>query len=350
MSDKDIDNKVEQKVKEAYNYASFFTPVHNSLRKEYLNQKLLDRPSKDIHQLINSYKFIGNQAKKIYQAYDIIRLMIKENNTISLSVASNILMSNRVYINFLIENKIIDCVVTTCGAFEEDIMHDLYSSHFFVDDDNFWQNGSVEDDIKLKNMGINRSGDILIPNEYYFNLWSNVYDNIKVKNMDGSFSFRDLLKEILNTLKLSNKSVFKNLVDNHIPFFIPAPTDGAVGDFILFQNLYENRQYNPSLSRDYNEMADFYMNHQDNMSVIILGGGTAKHHNLLHCIYSKGANKAVYINTSLDYDNSDSGGPPNEAITWGKVKTNADFVKVTAEVSTCFPLIIEAIRYEFDII
>jgi deoxyhypusine synthase len=349
MSDKNIENNVEKKVKDAYEYATFFTTAHQSLNKEYLNQKLLDKPSKDIHDIINRYKLMGNQAKKIYQAYDIIRSMIKQGNTISLSVASNILMSNRIYINYLIKHRLIDCVVTTCGAFEEDIMHDLYKSHFFTDEE-FWQNGSITDDIKLKKMGINRSGDILIPNEYYFNLWSKIYENIKIKNMDASFSFKDFFKEILNTLELSNCSVFKNLLDNDIPFFIPAPTDGAVGDFIFFQNLYANRQYHPSLSKDYNDMANFYMDNQNNMSVILLGGGTAKHHNLLHCIYAKGANKAVYINTSSDYDNSDSGGPPSEAITWGKIKTDADFVKVTTEASTCFPLIIEAIRYEFNLI
>ena len=349
MSKEAEENNVEKKVQDAYQYASFFSPVHNSLNKEFLSQKLLEKPSKDIHELINGYRLMGNQAKKIYQAYDILKSMIREKNAISLSVASNILMSNRIYINFLIKNKLVNCLVTTCGAFEEDIMHDIYKSHFFTDED-FWHNGSIEDDIKLKKLGINRSGDILIPNQYYFDLWSNVYENIKIKNMDSSYSFTDLYKEILNTLKLTNESVFKNLLDNNIPFFIPAPTDGAVGDFVLFQKLYVNREYHPSLSKDYYEMADFYMNNQDNLSVIVLGGGTAKHHNLLHSIYAKGASKAIYINTSLDYDNSDSGGPPNEAITWGKLKTEADFVKVTAEVSTCFPLIIEAIRYEFDIL
>jgi len=349
MSQEFQENIVEQKVQDAYQYASFFSPVHNGLNKEFLTQKLLERPSKDIYELVNNYKLMGNQAKRIYQAYDIIRSMIKDKNFISLSIASNILMSNRVYINFLIKNKLINCLVSTCGAFEEDIMHDIYQSHFFTDDE-FWHNGSVSDDIKLKKMGINRSGDILIPNQYYFDLWSNVYEKINIKNMDATYSFMDLFKEILNTLKLSNNSVFKNLLDNNIPFFIPAPTDGAVGDFVLFQKLYANREYHPSLSKDYHKMADYYMSNQDNLSVIVLGGGAAKHHNLLHCIYAKGANKAVYINTSSDYDNSDSGGPPNEAITWGKLKTDADFIKVTAEVSTCFPLIIEAIRYEFNIV
>lgn len=41
-----------------------------------------------------------------------------------------------------------------------------------------------------------------------------------------------------------------------------------------------------------------------------------------------GADYAVYINTGNEFDGSDSGARPDEAISWGKIKKTAKPVKV----------------------
>lgn len=41
-----------------------------------------------------------------------------------------------------------------------------------------------------------------------------------------------------------------------------------------------------------------------------------------------GANYAVFINTSSEFDGSDSGARPEEAISWGKIQKDATPVKV----------------------
>lgn len=333
----------------AYEYAAFSTNYDSLINKDLLNSKLLECPSKDVHAIVNNFKYIGNQAGKIYKAYNILRTMIQNEESIVLSLATNIALSNKAYINFLIKNKLIKCLVTTCGAFEEDIMNDIYKSHFIVDKD-IWSEGSIKDDIKLKKFGINRAGNILVSNKNYVDFWNMISSNLSDKNFNLDYSYSDFFKKIVSVLPVSKDSIFKCLIDNNIPFFIPAPTDGAVGDFIFFQNKYLNRNYNPSLAKDYIELADWSIENQDKISLIILGAGISKHHSLLHSIYARGAKRAIYINTSLDIDNSDSGGPPSEAITWGKLHQEAEFVKIFSEVSICLPLIIEAIRYEFNII
>lgn len=333
----------------AYDYALFTTDAHEKIQRQVLSTSILDKPSKEIFDLINNFKNFGNQAQKIYKAYYLFKKMIEDKDAIMLSFTSNVASSSKEYINFLIKNKIIKGAITTCGAFEEDIMNDLYKSHFSPEED-FWSEGSIKDDIKLKKIGINRAGNILIPNKFYTNLWEDVSDRMSEFNFPQEYSFCDLFKKITSILPLSDNSIFKVLTIHNVPFFIPAPTDGAIGDFILFQKKYNNKYYNPSLSKDYIEMADLFIENQDNISVIILGAGVSKHHTLLHSVYGRGAKRAIYINTSSEYDNSDAGGSPGEAITWGKIKTDGEFVKVFSEVSTCFPLIVEAIRYEFNII
>src|SRR6266481_479120 len=71
---------------------------------------------------------------------------------------------------------------------------------------------------------------------------------------------------------------------------------------------------------------------------------------------------AVYINTAQEFDGSDAGARPDEAISWGKIKVGADSVKVRecskrsftnvyydsndskvyVEATACFPLIVAA--------
>lgn len=42
-----------------------------------------------------------------------------------------------------------------------------------------------------------------------------------------------------------------------------------------------------------------------------------------------GADYAVYINTGQEFDGSDSGARPDEAVSWGKIKAGAEAVKVS---------------------
>lgn len=93
--------------------------------------------------------------------------------------------------------------------------------------------------------------------------------------------------------------------------------------------------------------------------VIILGGGVVKHHicnaNLMvrgrsstagmYRIYMwnlqrNGADFAVYINTGQEFDGSDAGARPDEAVSWGKIRMTAQPVKVYADATVVFPLIV----------
>lgn len=76
--------------------------------------------------------------------------------------------------------------------------------------------------------------------------------------------------------------------------------------------------------------------------MIILGGGLIKHHIANACLMRNGADYAVYINTGQEYDGSDAGARPDEAVSWGKIKAEAKSVKLFADVTTVLPLIVAA--------
>ena len=62
--------------------------------------------------------------------------------------------------------------------------------------------------------------------------------------------------------------------------------------------------------------------------MIILGGGLVKHHIANACLMRNGAESAVYVNTAQEFDGSDAGARPDEAVSWGKIKAGGDSVKV----------------------
>ena len=53
-----------------------------------------------------------------------------------------------------------------------------------------------------------------------------------------------------------------------------------------------------------------------------------------------GADHAIFINTGQEFDGSDSGARPDEAISWGKIRLTAKPVKVYAEATLVFPLLV----------
>lgn len=92
-----------------------------------------------------------------YEEDEFIRR--KSNCTIFLGYTSNIVSSGlRETIRFLVEHKMVDCVVTTAGGVEEDLIKCLAPT--FI--------GSFELDGKsLREKGINRIGNLLVPNDNY---------------------------------------------------------------------------------------------------------------------------------------------------------------------------------------
>ena len=125
---------------------------------------------------------------------------------------------------------------------------------------------------------------------------------------------------------------------NDIPVFCPAFTDGAIGDVIYFHT-YRELGFIVDLVSDVRKVNDIAL-HAKKSGMIILGGGVIKHHICNANLLRNGADFSVFINTAAEYDGSDSGARPDEAVSWGKIKLDAKPVKVYAEVTTVFPIIV----------
>lgn len=186
-------------------------------------------------------------------------------------------------------------------------------------------------------MGMNRIGNLVVPNSNYcaFEDWVVPILDQMLAEVEGSKDDEEPLVWTPSTVirRLGKEinheaSILYWAYRNDIPIFCPALTDGSLGDMLYFHT-YKTwpKVLDISITRDIRAINDIAMKAK-RAGMIILGGGVVKHHIANACLMRNGAESAVYINTAQEFDGSDAGARPDEAVSWGKIKPDGDSVKV----------------------
>ena len=254
--------------------------------------------------------------------------------TLYLSFTSNMISSGvRETIRFLVQHRMVDVLVTTCGGVEEDVMKCM-RPHSLGD---FALPGA-----RLRAKGVNRLGNLLVPNDNYcaFEQWAapivaRMHDE---QERSGTIWSPSAMIARFGREVADETSVLYWAHKNAIPVFCPALTDGAVGD-VLYMHSYARPGLICDIARDVRLLNDSAVA-APQTGMIILGGGVVKHHVCNANLMRNGADFAVYVNTGQEFDGSDSGARPDEAVSWGKIKPGARAVKVYADATLAFPLIV----------
>ncbi|CAF3539493.1 unnamed protein product [Rotaria sp. Silwood1] len=287
----------------------------------------------DYFNLLRSYSSIGFQATNFGQACEQINTMIESNSIIFFGYTSNIVSSGcRDIIRYLCQHKLIHVIVTTAGGIEEDFIKCLAPTYV----GEFTLNGQ-----HLRANGINRIGNLLVPNDNYckFEDWlMPILDRIVNENLNNCILTPSKLIEILGNEINNEESIYYWCAKNHIPVFCPAITDGSIGDMLYFHT-YRNPGLKIDILEDLKKINNLAV-HAKSTGMFILGGGIVKHHICNANLMRNGADYAVYVNTGTEYDGSDSGASPDEAVSWGKIRSAAKPVKVHGDATLIFPLIV----------
>jgi len=297
----------------------------------------------DFSKFIESYNNMGFQGSNLGMAFNILSRMIEEKKNHKLSIwmsfTGNMISSgNREIIAYLVKNKLIDGITTTAASLEEDVIKCIKPFHL----------GAF--DIKgefLLDESIGRIGNILAPMDryLYFERFFNDFFKKLMKEFKGipcTYEVTREMGEYIENNPLTKKNYDKSFLywawKNKIPVFCPGITDGAMGDLTTFFKR-KNPKFAIDVTKDNYELTKLLQN-TDKAGCIILGGGIAKHFLLNSAIFREGFDYSVYITTANEYDGSDSGGNQEEAISWAKIKPNAARVKVVADATLIFPLLI----------
>uniref|UniRef100_A0A915K7V3 deoxyhypusine synthase n=1 Tax=Romanomermis culicivorax TaxID=13658 RepID=A0A915K7V3_ROMCU len=288
---------------------------------------------KEISRMLDSKERIVDQESTDYIDYGTFS-RLKSGCTIFLGYTSNMVSSGlRDVIRFLVQHNMVDCLVTTAGGIEEDIIKCLSPTYL----GDFHLDGAY-----LRKNGINRIGNLLVPNDNYcrFEDWLlPILDELLKEQNETNFRWtpskmiRRLGQEIND-----EKSIYYWAYKNNIPVFCPALTDGSIGDIMYFHT-YRN----PGLILDILEdlrLINSTAVRSNETGLIILGGGLIKHHICNANLMRNGADYAVFVNTGNEFDGSDAGARPDESVSWGKIKPTATPVKVYCDATIAFLFIV----------
>eukprot|EP00112_Aurelia_sp_Birch-Aquarium-sp1_P003080 Seg1345.9 transcript_id=Seg1345.9/GoldUCD/mRNA.D3Y31 product="Deoxyhypusine synthase" protein_id=Seg1345.9/GoldUCD/D3Y31 len=308
----------------------------------------------DYHKLLTSFMNNGFQATHFAKAIKEVNAMIekrklplagispyidehvkpKKNLSIFLGYTSNMTSCGvRDVIRFLVKHGMVDCLVTTAGGIEEDFIKCLAPTYV----DEFHYKGA-----EARKHGLNRIGNLIAPNNGYckFEEWLQpIMDKMLEEQNTTNKNWTPAKMVNLMGAEINHEeSIYYWAYKNDIPVFCPAITDGAIGDNIFFYS-YKNPGLRLDIVEDIRKINDLALNAK-NTGMIILGGGLAKHHVCNANLMRNGADHAVFINTGMEFEGSDAGASPNEAVSWGKIKATANPVKVVGEASILFPLLV----------
>jgi len=310
------------------------------LKDPVVHMKLI--PQMTVNQLIQEFGKSGSfGAGRVATACDIYERMIKEKGCkIFLTVAGAVVPAGlRSVIADLIRKRLVDVVVTTGANMVHDLLEALGGHHY----KGHWG----ADDALLYKYHTYRIYDIFVPEEdFVFEDYTvaEMFDAIVSENGEHVFSSNELMEEIGKRLNDSN-SILKAAYEAKVPIFVPAVRDSEFG---YIHWLHASRKPSTGILQldAFKEVADIIniAANSSSIGMIVLGGGVPRN-TVQHsaAIARKGIDYAVLITMDRPETGGLSGSTLKEAMSWGKIKPQADKTTVVGDILIVFPLIVASV-------
>ncbi|MBR9707744.1 MAG: deoxyhypusine synthase [Candidatus Diapherotrites archaeon] len=306
----------------------------------------LDNPVKDIQLSENeTVKSLMKQfsqgggftAKQLAEGSQIMQEMVDDKDCYKfLSFPACIMATGtRGIIKDLVKNKKVDAIITTGGTIDHDLARswsDYYAGRFDLPDD------------ELHKEGINRLGNVLVPNKCYGEvleakvqpLLKEIYDS-GMKELATFELTRELGKRVNN-----ENSVLHWAAKNDIPVFTPGVASASIGAQLLTFN-QKHPDFKIDILKDEKELMGLVMQ-KPKSGALMIGGGISKHHTIWWNQFKDGLDYAVGITTAVEHDGSLSGARLKEAVSWGKINENAKYVTINGDATVLLPLLIGSLN------
>lgn len=289
-----------------------------------------------VDQLVSQMeKAWGFTAGKLATGVNILESMVKAQECVKfVSFTGNLVATGtRGVFKELVKRKLVDAAITTCGTIDHDLARCWRK---------YYRGSFVMNDSKLHDEGINRLGNVLIPNESYGTLIEEKMQRVLeelwsegTKELAPSELCREIGKRVCN-----ETSILYWAAKHNIPIFVPGITDGAVGyQTWLFS---QDHDFRLNLLRDSGQLSDLVFASKET-GALIVGGGISKHHTIWWNQFKDGLDYVVYVSTADEWDGSLSGARPREAVSWGKISGMAKRVMIEGDASLILPIIMSSL-------
>jgi deoxyhypusine synthase len=332
------------------------------MKKSYFNTKVeaINVKNKSISQLLAEMGKTAYQGRKLGEAVDVYEAMLKEKNlTIVMGFAGSMSTAGQwKIINWLIENRYIDVLVSTGANISEDIVEAMGYT--------YWQGTPQTNDQELLEADVNRYYDVYGKETDYREMETLMTNGIMKLKRNFPYTSAELLHEFGKYLnKKGVKSIVATAAENKVPIFSPAIADSAYGEAFL---MAKNQGHPITLDsvKEFDQFVGIGEKAKD-IGVIYIGGGVPKDFTQLIAIsvspktkdegvpgrkghLRKGIKEyyyphkyAIQITTDSPQWGGLSGCTLEEAISWGKIDQTGKRAVVYCDATIALPLIAHAL-------
>lgn len=304
---------------------------------------------KTISQLLSEMKKTAFQGRKLGEVAEVWEEMLKEKNlTIIFGLAGSMSTAGQwKIINWLIENRFIDVIVSTGANISEDILEAMGG--------NYWQGSDRVDDEKLQKYKIDRFYDTFADEFEYRQMEKLIADFMKTLDKNYNYSSMEFLYLFgKNLFKLGVKSIVAIAYEKKVPIFCPAIVDSGYGiAHLLNKKFVKNYKINIDQMKDFEQFLEI-KSKSKNTGVIFIGGGVPKDFiQLITVARSLTQSRkyeriyphkyAIQITIDSPHFGGLSGCTFEEAISWGKESKSGRNVQCYCDATIALPLVVHAL-------
>jgi len=300
-----------------------------------------------VSELVQRMAGTSFQARNLARGVEIWSRMLEGEVTIFFGLAGAMVPAGmRQVMVYLIENRLIDCLVST-GA---NLFHDLHETlgRFH------WQGSAHADDQELANSKIYRIHDSLLSEEEFDKTEEFVIDFSNRLEQDRAYTTREyfflLGQELLKHGK--KEGILTAAARANLPIYCPAPGDSVFGTALAGALVKGGNHLFFDLIKDIVEMVKITCA-ASSTGVIFLGGGTPKNFiqqvELCGHIFDKalsGHEYAIQITTDSPQWGGLSGCTFDEARSWRKIAPRGSAVTINSDATIALPIMVTALSQE----
>jgi len=330
---------------------------------EYFKRKVeaIEVKEKSISQLLAEMSRTAYQGRKLGEAVEVWEAMLKEKDlTIIMGFSGSMSTAGQwKIVNWLIENRFIDVLVSTGANVSEDIVDAMGFG--------YWQGSHMVNDEALLKADINRYYDVFGKESDYRKMEELMTDFLLTLRRDFTYSSMELLYLFGKWLsKKGIKSIAAVAAEKDVPIFCPAISDSAYGEaFLMAKNMGHPIVVDPV--KEFDQFVGIGEKTKD-IGVIYIGGGVPKDFTQLIAIsvspktMDKGVpgregfkrksvqeyyyphKYAIQITTDSPQWGGLSGCTLEEAVSWGKIHSEGKRAVCYCDATIALPLITHALN------
>jgi len=338
------------------------------MEESYFERKVeaINVKEKSISQLLAEMSRTAYQGRKLGEAVEVWEAMLREDDlTIIMGFSGSMSTAGQwKIINWLIEKRFIDVLVSTGANVSEDIVDAMGLG--------YWQGSHMVNDAALLEADVNRYYDVYGKESDYRKMEELMTDFMLTLRTDAAYSSMELLYLFGKWLcKKGIKSIAAVAAENKVPIFSPAISDSAYGEAFL---MVKNKGHNIVVDqvKEFDQFVSIGEKAKD-IGVIYIGGGVPKDFTQLIAIsvspktedkgvpgregflrksvkeYYYPHKYAIQITTDSPQWGGLSGCTLEEAVSWGKIHSEGKRAVCYCDATIALPLIAHALNERINV-